>query len=176
MLDWLRDAHAPDGFEARLDVVSEMAFACWALVLEKAARPPRTRAADYRDAAKGVAMLRPALPGILSYSEMTFDPRANEYRALLDLVGRVDFAVPPSLSRAAPRTSDRAWSAALPDLVELYRKMMVQPVSAGWSRKGPAARFLRHALNHVYSGRPRPITEGAIEQALKQERKRDAVT
>ncbi len=170
VLGWLDPNVVPERLdEAWLSAASEIAFACWALGLDRraSARRPRNLAQTYREAGRAAATLRRVLPRIVEYGELSGDARAAGHQALLSTIRAANFAVPSQQQRP------RDWRAAAPRLAELFSKMMADRAT-GWSRKGPAVKFLVRALRRIYPGAN--ITLAAIEQALSRDRKRRRVT
>jgi hypothetical protein len=114
---------------------------------------------EAREAQRKLRQLMPSLiaPWKLSkWSEAR--SRVFEYETFAEELEKIDFSDPGY----SDLTGRRVWEPGAQDLADAYREI-VNP-NTGWSRDGPAVRFLVEALRRVYPG-TNP-TAAAIESLL----------
>jgi hypothetical protein len=163
VVDWAMPERS--GVDVCVPYVDEMAVACWLFGLLCQAwllRPHQEE--PHRAGRKATATLRRVLPTIISSSERRRDQaRTTRLRLLLNAAEAAvsaDFAA----SLGLPRNAGKNWRLTAKVLAPIYDRMMVRSRPAGWSRKGPAVKFLARALERIYPGEN--ITLAAIEHAI----------
>jgi hypothetical protein len=112
---------------------------------------------EAREAQRKLRQLMPSLIAPLRRSKHS-EERVFEYESFEQELEKVDFSE-PGVRIGVGR---RVWEIGAQDLADAYREI-VNP-NTGWSRNGPAVRFLVEALRSAYPGAS--PTAAAIESLL----------